>query len=639
MTDMTATPHKGNAGPAPDRIALLHSLAFTAVRLSVTQLGAFTARLGEALSKAADEADSPDEVSLLRHAADHLEGRRATFHRLASECLQQELLQAVEAAAAHAASGVASGAMDLSLITFDAMERKVLIDNLSQAIDARDADLLAVLGMRVANWLQMEELGAAQNPFRSEVFLRAISEAWAKFDLQGAAHHLVLRQLRPEVFLRLGQVWQALNQELVVRKVLPEAEEKYRHRKTLPESIPAPSHIDTLRQWLAPEGTLHVIDARATQLLDKAFDDLQGQERIPPAIRALLTCLQPAISRVALADTDFFFHTRHPARRLLEAVIKAGLGCAPEDGEDDPLFQSIERITAPLLVEGEVPHRLFVTATGELDELLEQEDRRLGEKLAAASAEAIKQENISRAQRLAEEDVSARLESGDVPRFLEIFLQTQWKRVLAFAHGIGDSRPEALPAVLKAMDDLIRSMQPKYTPEARKDMIDSLPALLNVLNAWLNVVKWEGQERDGFFVTLAEQHAAALRAPAELSARAQLEHRMDVMQKASEHELGKRIQEQQEAAMADYMRLIDALAPGRWAEFVRNDGSRINCRLVWISPGRGRMIFTARQGQLLFPLADDALGQALRAERVELIPTDEMIGQALTSALRSLGVD
>lgn len=638
MKDTTAIHRDEKAGPAPERMALLNTLAFTALRLSVAQLDGFTARLADALHAAARQKERADDITLLRHAYEHLGGRRATFRRLVGECLQQELLQAVEAAVKHASSGLMRGAMDLSLSTFDAMERKVLIDNLSQALDAAHADLLAVLSMRVAHWLQAEEIGAAQNPFRSEIFLRAVSEAWRKFDLQGATQHLVLRQLRPEVFLQLDSIWQALNQEFALRQILPDAEEKYRQRKAAPQALPAPSRADVLRQWLAPEGMLKVNDARAAHLLEAAFLHLQNQDRIPPTVRSLLVRLQPAIVRAALADKDFFFDDRHPGRRLLESLFRAGLGCAPDKGADDPAAQALGRLVVPILAERDAPLDGFDDAVRALDTFAEEEDHGLDDRMAATIADAINQENVSHAQRQAEEDVLARIESGEVPGFIETFLQAHWTRVLAYAHGMHDSKPELLPAVRCAMDDLIGSVQPHPTPEARKDLLERLPSLLSALNTWLDVVKWEGAERETFFATLAAHHATAMRAPVEKSARAQLEMRMEVMQKASEHELGRRIQEQQEAALAEYMRLMDELHPGAWAEFVRNDGSRLNCKLLWVSPGRSRFIFTGRQGQLLFPLADDAFAHALRANRVELIPAGRMMEQALTAALREIGV-
>lgn len=617
---------------------MLHTMAFTALRLSLSQLDEFSRRLVDALAAAAEKSDSADDANLLRRAAGQLRSNRATFHRLLGDSLQHALLDAVEVAAAHVRSGLATGAMDLSLITFDAMERKVLIDNLSQAIDTRHADLLAILGMRVAHWLDSEEIGNAQNPFRSEVFLKACSDAWARFDLHGAAQHLVLHQLRPDVFLRLAPTWEALNQEFAVRKVMPDAEEKYRHRSLPPESLPAPSHVDTLRQWLAPEGTIKLIDARALQLLDKVFAGMQAQERIPQAIRHLLNSLQAPISRAMLVGSDFFFSPKDPVRRLLETMLDTGMGCSPDDATGDPVYQAIARAIVPVQTSDDIPPEDFVTARRDIEALIAREEDKSEERVAAMAEEAIRQEDIARAQSLAEDDVASRIETGEVPRFIEVFLQTHWIRVLAYAHGIATTRPDVLPGVLKAMDDVIVSVQPKSAAAARKELVDSLPALLSVLNTWLNVVKWEGAEREAFFSTLAERHAAALRGPVDLSPRAQLEVRMDAMQKASEHELGRRIHEQQVAALSDYLRLIDAMIPGRWAEFVRNDGSRVNCRLLWVSPGRRRFIFTGRHGQLLFTLADDALAQALKAERIVLMPADGLFAQALADTMRELGL-
>ena len=637
MTDST-TDQTANRF-SPDRMALLHTLAFTALRLCVAQLDAFSTRLADALDQAATQAGST-EADLLRHAHEHLSRHRATFHRLAADSLQQELLRAVQSAGEHLSAGLENGAMDLSLITFEAMERKVLLDNLSQTLDAGCADLLAVLNMRISHWLDTEEIGAAHNPFRSQVFLKAVSDAWSKFDLQGAAHRVVLRQLGPEVFLSLEPVLRALNQEFAARLVLPDAEQTYRNRKAVPETILEASHQDSVRQWLAPEGLFNAIEERALALLDGMFAQLEHNETIPAVMRSLLARLEPTLRAAALADKNFFFSERHPARRLIETMLMAGLGCAEDaggnGGREDSLCQSIESAVAPLMPPVVSRHAQFDAVLANLDALIERHKPGLDARLGASIAEAVKQENIANAQLLADEEVAARIENGEIDAFIEVFLQMQWTRVLSFAYGMRVAKPDILPNVLNAMDDLIRSTQPKNTPQARKELVDSLPALLAVLNAWLNVVKWEGPERETFFAALAERHAAALHAPHDLPPRTQLEMRLNVMQKASEHELSRRAQEQQEAALAVFMRKIDTLVAGNWAEFVRNDGSKLNCKLLWISPARSRFIFAGRQGSLMFTLADEALANALRAGRVNLIARGGMVEHAFAQALREL---
>lgn len=617
---------------APDRMALLHTLAFTALRLCAAQLEAFTIRLEQVLASRPTGAASAAEEDLFRKAHHHLRSHRNTFQRLVGDYLQRELMEAVQDAADHAASGLESGAMDLSLITFDAMERKVIIDNLSQAIDRTGMEELALLSLRIGHWLQAGEIGLAHNPFRSEVFLKAVSQAWGTFDTEDAAHRLVLRQMEPAVFLQLVPVWRALNQELALRHVLPETELVHLRRGSPAGRMPLPPADEALRQWLAPEGMLHVIDARAAAMADAMFLQLSRIAAIPERFRQLLASLQAPLKQAILADTRFFFDKRHPLRRLLESCIAAGLGCRRDADGEDLLLQAIDNVCA------RIPHvksAEFDAMADELDALSAREERIPEARVRDAIAEAINRENVSQAERRAEQDILARIENGEVDTFIETFLQVHWLRVLVFAYGVRDVKPDVLEKVLAAMDELLWSVQPKQSAEARNALLDRLPALLSMLNAWLNVVKWEGPEREAFFSTLAEHHAAAMRGT-ETCARRVLEIRMDTVQRASEHQLMRRAQEQRETVLAPFMQEIDGVDPGNWFEFVRNDGSKVNCKLLWVSPARSRFIFAGRQGQLLFTLDRDALAQGMRAERVVRIPAGALIGVALSAALEEL---
>lgn len=631
MSDPNTHRAAEKAAITPDRLALLHTLAFAALRLCTAQRDAFTARLEQALNSRATDATSETERVLFRAAHQYLKDHRGTFHRLVADSLQRGLMQAIQDAADDAVYGMDRGALDLSLITFEAMERRVIIDNLSQALDRTGADELAVLGLRIAYWLDVDGVGPLRNPFRAEVFLKAVADAWFTFDPKKESHRLILRQMEPAVFLELRPVWQALNQELALRHVLPDEEQAYRKRMKGQESIPPPPADETLRQWLAPEGMLSVIDARAAALTDALLAYLAHVEAVPGRIRRLLARLEAALKQVILDDSQFFFDTQHPVRRVLAALLATGLACRTEEGEDR-LFEAIEaqcvRIPSAALSQ-------YTSIAEELEALAEREDRPMDDRLLNAVAEAIHQENVAQAERRAEQDVLSRIESGEADPFIETFLQTQWMRVLVFAYGVRDAKPDVLQKALAAMDELLWSVRPRTTAEERKELVERLPALLSMLNAWLNIVKWEGAEREVFFNTLADRHAAAMRG-GEADSRQALERRMDMMERASEHRLDRRAQEQRALTFAPYMLEIDGLVPGTWFEYVRNDGSKVNCKLLWISPGESRFIFTGRQGQLLFTLDRDALAQGMLAGRVVRIPAGELVSRALSAALQKL---
>ncbi len=619
---------------ASERMALLHKLVFTALRLGIEQLDRFSFRLIDALEQYAAQEHAPADAATGRQAAEHLKQHRATFHRLINDSLQQALLRAVQLVGAEGASRLESGAMDLSLLSFDAMERKVLIDNLSQAIDAPHADALAALGMRIADWMQSDRISVAHNPFRAEIFLRAVADAWSKFDPERASLRVVLLQLQTDVFLQLDGVLHALNQELIACNVLPDIEQDYRRK--IAGLVPAASLDDRLRGWLAPQGASSVSAARVTTLAEKTFAHFLCDAVIPDELRSVLGRLREPLVKAALAESALFFSGEHPARRLLIAMASAGLACRLSGGSADPTYRMLEGVADRL--GNQAAPDAFGDALAELDAFMAAQQRTLGPQLQQAIAEATRDEGRSQAQRLAEQDVAARIASGEVAGFVETFLQMQWTRVLAFAYGVRDTKREVLPNVLSTMDELIRSVQPKAGLDERRELVNRLPRLLATLNAWLNVIKWSGAERDGFFAALAERHAAAMRAPREPTPRHQLEMRMNVVQKASEHHLTRRAQEQRQAALAEFIPLVDGLVPGSWVELVRNDGSRVNCRVAWVSAARSRFIFIVPQTELLFTLADDVLAQALRADRAHVIPVDSLTNRALEAALEELGV-
>ncbi|RJF95134.1 DUF1631 family protein [Noviherbaspirillum saxi] len=643
MNDPTSSRANPMHAVPANRVALLHALAFAALRLSVAQLDEFSVRLSNALAAHTSVLEGNAAIAC-RHAAVNLDAHRATFHKFVAECLQESLLQAAQSTADHGMAPVASGAMDLSLLNFEAMESRVLLDNLSQALDAFHRDSLTALSLRIASWLDSDAIGIAQNPFRSEIFLCGVSAAWLKFDHGGEAHRIVMQQMRPEVFLSLDTIWQELNDELVSRGVLPDLETTYRKR-IVDIDMATPSIDVRLRAWLAPEGVLNIIDARVTALMERMCVHLLRNEAIPERVRKLLFRMRDPLTRLALVDTAFILNENHAVRRLLQEIMDAGLGDDATAAPGHLLYRMLESIvtrteTAVAALAGTaIPEQSTFEALGkELKATVEQFHRRVQPKLAAQCEQAVREEEQSHAHALARADVFERIENGEVPAFLEDFLLGQWTRVLAFGHGARNTKPDVLPMVLNVMDELVWSVQPKSELDARKDLVSRLPNMLAMLNAWLNVIKWNGPERDAFFTDLAERHAGTMRAPIASSPRQKLELRMNTVQKASEHQLTRRAREQQQAALVGFTPLLDRLGPKSWMEFVRNNGTRVNCRLLWISPQRGRFIFVVPATEVLFTLSDEALAQALHANRANAIASNTLIGRAFDDALQDLGI-
>jgi hypothetical protein len=701
--------------PSATRVAVLKTLVSIASNQVASQLDGFVSRLADALAKLSDQGARSLDSEASLSALQHLNKNKATFHRLVSSSLTELLLQEIVSTGSQEQSNLERGAMDLSLVTFEAMEQKVLIDNLGQALHAATADALDPLNIRIAHLMQREEISVAENPFRPEIFLKAVSDAWSKFDLNGASHLVILRQMRPEIFLQLEPVLQALNAALIAQGILPNLSDAYRLKKSEsnatrpaerrnlplysrlqrwlspsfggeggggtgtgsgsgtgtgsgyggfgggapvhpvlfnyltdlqkqpprqnPVDAPAPIDATVLRQIRAqaPPGTLTQADVHAIELLARTLEHVFEEPCIPKSVKHLLSQLQVPLLKAALADRDFFFREDHPARRLLDTVARTSVACDQEKGADDPLFQMIEKIVDRVQQEYDQQIELFDEVLKELESFFAEQTQVSGDAYSQVVAEAARQEKINRAKELAENDVAMRVETGEVAGFVEVFLETQWTRVLGLAHTVQDSKPEALQNALKAMDDLIWSVKPKATAEERKDLLSQLPAMLSTLNAWLNVVKWDGPERVKFFSTLAERHAAIVRTSVELSPRQQLEITLNVAQKASERRLNKRAMEHTGQMADEYMHLVDGLEADIWIEFLRNSGAREKFRLSWISPRRTRFVFANRQGQAPFILTFDELALSFRVRRAAIVAADSVVDRALAAALEEVG--
>jgi len=185
------------------------------------------------------------------------------------------------------------------------------------------------------------------------------------------------------------------------------------------------------------------------------------------------------------------------------------------------------------------------------------------------------------------------------------------------------------------MDDLIWSLKPKNSAEERKELVSKLPAMLSLLNAWLNAIKWDEPERVIFFSKLAERHAAIARAPLEFSPRRQLEIAVNIAQRASEKRLNRHVQDQIEQPVDEWARIIETMERGILVDFTkRSSGVTTRFKLAWVSPKRTRYIFTNRQGHDAFSVSSDELIAQFREGRAIQIVAESVVDRALVEALR-----
>ena len=120
----------------------------------------------------------------------------------------------------------------LSLVPYEEMDSKVAFGALSRPFEIAYSDALATLNVRLGFLLERDILRIGQNPFRPEVFLTAINQAWCEFEPDVDAHGLLLPLLRPPVLFDFAPLFESLNLALMRKGVLPGSVDSLRIRKT-----------------------------------------------------------------------------------------------------------------------------------------------------------------------------------------------------------------------------------------------------------------------------------------------------------------------------------------------------------------------------------------------------------------------
>ncbi len=104
--------------------------------------------------------------------------------------------------------------LTLSLVPLEEMDSQLAFAAISRPFDLAHSEALAGLGVRLGILLGRGLVRAAHNPFRPEVFLRAIQEAWCEFEPEAQSHPLVMPLLRPAVVFDIGPLLAALSDKL-----------------------------------------------------------------------------------------------------------------------------------------------------------------------------------------------------------------------------------------------------------------------------------------------------------------------------------------------------------------------------------------------------------------------------------------
>ncbi|HEX8956434.1 MAG TPA: DUF1631 family protein, partial [Burkholderiaceae bacterium] len=212
-----------------------------------SQLDDFAKRLVDALMQLSEVATDAKQASLTFNSSNLLKRNLYAYRYTAAAKVKKALQDEIEMLENPTFAIRNKYDDELTLVPYEDMDKKLLLGNMARPLEAKHAEQLTAMRMRIAHALGRDEISNNQNPFRPEVFISALNEAWAEFNPDVETHALVLPLFKEDVFLDLGPVYTELNSAMAEGGILPELADLYNIKKTT-RGGPVKSKADKLNQ-------------------------------------------------------------------------------------------------------------------------------------------------------------------------------------------------------------------------------------------------------------------------------------------------------------------------------------------------------------------------------------------------------
>jgi len=216
---------------ASQQQATLDSLVGIAAGQFKEQLAPMIGRFGAALADVGQPGIDTREVYRRVRSAKLLKENSYAYVHLAGTAIELALRRELERLQPQGATGMAAPAA-LSLVPLEVMDSKVAFGAITRPFDIQHSEQLATLSVRLGLLLGKGVLRADANPFRPEVFLKALDESWREFEPEEESHGLVLGLLRPELVFDFAPLYEALVEALARKDGQPGSVEALRIQKT-----------------------------------------------------------------------------------------------------------------------------------------------------------------------------------------------------------------------------------------------------------------------------------------------------------------------------------------------------------------------------------------------------------------------
>jgi hypothetical protein len=422
------------------------------------------------------------------------------------------------------------------------------------------------------------------------------------------------------------------------------------------DGIPGEALMNVVRRIkAAPQSaSLGTVDAMTIDIVAMLFDYIFEDRQIPSSVKALLGRLQIPLLKVALIDKSFFSSKVHPARRLLDLLAESSIGLADSSGDRQAAaLKMIEEVVDKVLEEFETDVSLFEGLATRVEAFIEAQKRAEND-IVERSAKLIEErERDEIARVIAAQEIARRLEARAwAPATVREMLEDAWVGALASAQRSDGEGSAAWHGMLRTMDDLLWSVEPKTSADDRKRLITILPSMLRELGEGMDRAAYPEESRTMFLGALVDCHAHAVKSG--LRGLAALPEAKPELPKR-DAEIARKVIPAGDIQVEEIrLSAPPGAAPvrnvftrtgvwtnlkrGTWVAFML-DGATAEApaRLTWISPNKGVYLFTnPYSAKSAVSISPEALAEQMRLGHARIIDDAPLVDRAVDSMLTNL---
>ncbi|MDQ0738512.1 hypothetical protein QF045_001372 [Pseudomonas sp. W4I3] len=370
-------------------------------------------------------------------------------------------------------------------------------------------------------------------------------------------------------------------------------------------------------------------DEDVINLVALLFEFIFNDGSVPHAFKALIARLQIPILKVAVLDKSLFNCPGHPARRLLNEIASAAMGCSPQsDYQQDSLYVRIEQVIQRLLNEfGEDP-AIFSQLLGQFSAFVKEERQRseLLEQHTRDVEEGRLRTDVAR-QRVAQV-LNRRLLGKALPPFVVQFVQHTWSQVLLLAYLKHGEQSVQWQTGLRTLDELVWSVGLREDTEAGRHLLEQLPVLLKSLRDGLASAAFDPFSTREFFLRLQAVHVQTCEG----------EGGDGLIEVCEPFVLSASLSDALEDLPQDDpdVRKVHQLRVGGWVEFRQGEDSRLRCKLTAIMAPTQRYIFVSRTGLKVLEKSAGQLAMAFKQDTLRCLDEGLLFDRALAAVVGNL---